>query len=391
MTEKPGIEPFTIHVEDAVLKDLKARLERTRWPGAPEGAGWESGTPLAYLKELLDYWAHAYDWRQAEARLNRFDHFHARVGGERIHFVYEKGSGTQALPLVLTHGWPGSFFEFMGVLEPLAHPERFGGEVEDAFDVVIPSLPGYGFSSIPKRALGPRPTAALWKELMTERLSYPKFGAQGGDWGAFVTSWLAADHGAHLLGIHLNRLGIDTGPEVASPPLTKEEKAWIAAVRASRTEVAAYSLQHTTRPQSLGYGLTDSPAGLAGWIVEKFHAWSDIGPDLESVYTKDQLLTNLMIYWVTGTINSANWFYRAVHLGKERRLPKGKRITVPTGFAHFPVDLHAQPPRAWWERAYNLVHWTEMKKGGHFAALEQPEALVRDIRAFFRPLRERSG
>ena len=387
MAGKSEIEPFTIHAEDAVLEDLKGRLKRTRWPSAPKGAGWESGTPVAYMKELVDYWLHAYDWRKWEAELNRFDHFRVAVSDERIHFIHEKGSGRKPLPLILSHGWPGSFFEFLEVIDPLAHPERCGGDIEDAFDVIVPSLPGYGFSSIPENPPGPRATAELWHELMTEKLGFASYAAQGGDWGAFITAWLAFNHAEELVGIHLNRIGPDSGPEVSDPSMSEEEKAWIEAVRKRRREVAAYSQQHTTRPQSLAYGLNDSPAGLAAWIVEKFYAWSDIGGDIESVYTKDQLLTNVMIYWVTGTINSANWFYRAVQLAGNRRLPEGKRIEVPTGFAYFPVDLHPQPPRSWWERAYNLTRWTEMGKGGHFAALERPQALVEEIRAFFRPLR----
>ncbi|MCE2509833.1 MAG: epoxide hydrolase [Alphaproteobacteria bacterium] len=384
---KPEIEPFAIHVEDAVLEDLKERLRRTRFPNPMKDTGWEVGTPVAYMKELVDYWLNEYDWRKWEAELNRFDHFRTNVGSERIHFIHEKGSGPNPMPLILSHGWPGSVFEFSQMIEPLAHPERFGGKVEDAFDVVVPSLPGYGFSSMPQKPTGPRATAALWNELMTENLGYKKYAAQGGDWGAFITGWLGFNHGENVLGIHLNRIGPDTGPDVSDPPLSDEEKNWIEGVRKTRIDVAAYSHQHTTRPQSLAYGLNDSPAGLAAWIVEKYYAWSDIGGDLESVYTKDQLLTAVTIYWVTGTIHSSIWFYRAVQLAGDRRLPAGRRVEVPTGFAFFPVDLQPQPPRSWWERAYNLTRWTDMKKGGHFAALEQPEALTRDIRAFFRGLR----
>ncbi len=387
MRTGPKIEPFRIDIETSVLDDLKQRLRNTRWPSAPKDAGWESGTPIAYMKELVAYWLDEYDWRKWEAELNRFDHFHSNVGDERIHFILEKGSGPNPMPLLITHGWPGSIFEFMEIIEPLAHPERFGGKVEDAFDVIVPSLPGYGFSAIPEQPIGPQATAELWHSLMTENLGYTKYAAQGGDWGGFVTSWIGAKYGASLFGIHLNRIGADTGAKVTPPP-TEEEKAWIANTRKTRMDVTAYSQLHTTRPQSLGYGLNDSPVGLAAWIVEKFYAWSDINGDLQSVYTKDQLLTNIMIYWVTGTINSANWFYRAVLLAGDRYFPEGTRVHVPTGFAFFPVDLQPQPPRSWWERAYNLQRWTEMKKGGHFAALEQPQALIEDIRAFFHDLRD---
>ncbi|MGB1547084.1 MAG: alpha/beta fold hydrolase, partial [Alphaproteobacteria bacterium] len=297
-------------------------------------------------------------------------------------------SGPKPMPLILSHGWPGSVFEFAEIIEPLAHPERFGGKVEDAFDVVVPSLPGYGFSSFPEKPTGPRATAALWNELMTEKLGYTKYAAQGGDWGAFITGWLGFNHAENVIGIHLNRMGPDTGPDPSGAPLNEEEKNWIASVRKIRVDVAAYSHQHTTRPQSLAYGLNDSPVGLAAWMIEKYHAWSDVKGDLESVYTKDQLLTAVTIYWVTETINSSIWFYRAVQLAGDRRFPEGKRVEVPTGFAFFPVDLQPQPPRSWWDRAYNVVHWTEMPKGGHFAALEQPEGLTQDIRAFFRPLRD---
>lgn len=387
MTAEPNIQPFSIHIEEAVLEDLKARLRQTRWPSAPKDAGWESGTPVAYMKELVAYWLDGYDWRKTEAAINRFDHFHTNVNDQRIHFIHEKGSGPNPMPLLITHGWPGSFFEFMDVIEPLAHPERFGGNVKDAFDVIVPSLPGYGFSAIPEHPVGPRATAGLWQQLMTENLGYKKYAAQGGDWGAFVTSWIGAEYGPSLYGIHLNRIGPDTGAKVTAPPPTEEEKAWIKSVRKTRLDVAAYSQLHSTRPQSLAYGLNDSPAGLAAWIVEKFYAWSDIKGDLESVYTKDTLLGNIMLYWVTGTINSANWFYRAVQLSEDRFFPQGTRVDVPTGFAFFPVDLQPQPPRSWWERVYNLQRWTQMKKGGHFAAFEQPQALVEDIRAFFGELR----
>ena len=381
MTDSTRLEPFAIDVPDAVLEDLRERLRRTRFPGEPAGAGWAYGASLDFVKRLIRHWLEEYDWRAVEARLNRFPQHLASVGGLRVHVLHERGSGDRPLPLVLTHGWPGSFVEFEAVIEPLAHPERFGGRVEDAFDVVVPSLPGYGWSSAPPAPIDVREIAALWDELMTSVLGYPRYGAQGGDWGSMVSSWLGVDFPDHVAAVHLNMAGLR--PARGGAPLTEEETAWLERMRAWREREAAYQQVQGTRPQSLAYGLTDSPAGLAGWIVEKFHAWTD--PDAaEPGFTMDQLVTNLMVYWVTGCANTASWLYTAIPRRAALGLGPGEFLRVPTGFLACPNDIGAGVPDAWLARTCNLVWRTDLPLGGHFIACERPDDFVQDVRGFFR-------
>ena len=381
------VEPFRIAVPDAVLTDLRERLARTRFPDEMPGSGWTYGTSLAYVRELVAYWRDRYDWRAAEARLNSWPQFRATVGGLGIHFIHARGVGPRPLPVVITHGWPGSVAEFQDIIGPLSDPGRHGGDPADAFDVVAPSMPGYGFSDHPAEpGMQPERIAALWAELM-DGLGYRRFGAQGGDWGAMVTTYLGAKHSDRVAGIHLNMV-IAFPEDRKNPPMdgvTQEELADLMRMPQFLREETGYQRIQGTKPQTLAYALNDSPAGLAAWIVEKFRAWSDCDGDVERCFTKDQLLTNIMLYWVPETANSScRLYYEAQHA--DMFPPAGFRVEVPTGCAIFPGEMF-KPPRVWAERMFNVQRWTRFPAGGHFAAMEEPAALVEDVRAFFRPLR----
>ncbi len=303
------VRPFAVDVPDATINKILDRVRFYEWPEEPEGGGWAYGTSLGYMKALAAYWVDGFDWRAEEAKLNQLSHFLAEVGDLTLHFVWERGSGPDPMPLILSHGWPSSFFEFAHVVEPLAHPERFGGSTEDAFDVVVPSLPGYAFSSKPKKPLGPRTIAGHFDALMTKVLGYDRYVAQGGDWGSAVSAWLGFEHAAACRGVHLNMVGTRGADTVLE---TEEEKRWDAERRRRFKQEGAYFLVQSTKPQSLSYAMTDSPVGVAAWIVEKFAAWSDLPetsasePDLEFRHNKDQLLTNIMIYLVTRSFGTAS-------------------------------------------------------------------------------------
>src|SRR2546426_7154467 len=381
------LEPFRIAVPDAVLADLRERLARTRFPDEIPDSGWTYGTNLAYLRELVAYWRERFDWRAAEARLNALPQFRARVGGLGIHFIHVRGTGPAPLPLVVTHGWPGSVAEFVDVVGPLTDPARHGGDPADAFDVVAPSMPGYGFSDHPTEpGMDPERIAALWAELMAG-LGYQRFGAQGGDWGAMVTTYLGARHAARVLGIHLNMvIALPEDPQNPSlEGLTQEEIVDLMAVQQFLKEETGYQRIQGTKPQTLAYALNDSPTGLAAWIVEKFRTWSDCDGDVERRFSRAELLTNVMLYWVTGAIGSSFWPYYARYHAPWP-IADGQRIEVPTAYADFPKEI-IRPPRSWAERVYNIKRWTVMPSGGHFAALEEPGLLAEDVRAFFRDLR----
>ena len=370
------MEPFTIAIPQADIDELRERLAHTRFPGEIDGSEWDYGTNLDYLKELVTYWRDQFDWRPVEAHLNRLPQF--RHDG--IHFVHMRGNGPSPTPLVLTHGWPSTFYELDKIIEPLADPALFGGDAADAFDVVVPSLPGYGFSDITTdRGWTPQRIADRWAGLM-ESLGYERFFAHGGDWGAPVTALLGHRHPTRVRGIHMTMLGL-VAPRPASQPRPSarpdERSTW-------RQEETGYQAIQGTKPQTLSYGLTDSPSGLAAWIVEKWRAWSDCDGDVERRFSKDELLTTIAIYWFTGTINSSTrLYYEAWH--DPARLAEGERVTVPAGFSMFPDPGPAARERA--ERTYDLRRWTAMPRGGHFAAMEEPELLVEEIREFFRPLR----
>jgi pimeloyl-ACP methyl ester carboxylesterase len=380
------IEPFRIAVDDAVLVDLDERLARTRFPDEIPGSGWGYGTELASLRRLVDYWRNDFDWRREEARLNRFPQYRARVGGLSIHFIHQRGKGPRPFPLVLTHGWPDSINGFARIIGPLTDPASHGGDPADAFDVICPSMPGYGFSEHPREpGMDSERIAALWAELMVG-LGYERFGAQGGDWGAMVSTYLGYRHARHVAGIHLNMV-VAVPPDPSDPiaGLTQDEVVRLMRARDFLRDETGYYRIQGTKPQTLAYALNDSPAGLAAWIVEKFRAWSDCGGDVETRFSKDDLLTNIMLYWVPETANSSSRLYcETMRAGKFP--PTDFRVEAPTGCAIFPQEI-IRPPRAWVERLYNVTRWTEMPRGGHFAAMEEPALLVDDIRTFFRTVR----
>jgi pimeloyl-ACP methyl ester carboxylesterase len=382
-----SIQPFTIQVPQATLDDVHERLARTRWTDEIPGAGWDYGTNLGYLKELVDYWQRTFDWRKQEAKLNQFAQFRADIDGLGIHFIHERGKGPNPLPILLTHGWPDSFYRMHKIIPLLADPTRYGGDPADSFDVIVPSIPGFGFSDRPT-ALGMTSarTAEWFARLMTDVLGYQRFAAAGGDIGSRVTRLLALAHPDRLVGIHLTDVGYPGDPAFTSDlsDLSEADQRFFGALQQWWMQEGAYNMLQSTRPQTLAYGLNDSPVGLASWIVEKFRAWSDCDGDVERRFTKDELLTNIMIYWATETINSSIRTY----YNDSRATPaltSGQRIEVPTGVALFPKEL--LPPRALAERFLRVELWTEMPQGGHFAALEEPELLAEDLRVFFRPLR----
>jgi microsomal epoxide hydrolase len=383
-------EPFAVAVPEAVLEDLRARLARTRWPGQPDAAPWAYGADLGWMRAVAAHWAKRFDWRAWEARLNAAANFRATIDGRRVHFLLERGSGERPLPLLLTHGWPGSVVEFLDVVAPLAHPERFGGDVRDAFTVIVPSLPGFGFSDPPAAPIGPRAIAATWARLMRDVLGCDAYVAQGGDWGAMVTSWLAVDHPRGLRAIHLNGSGLAGGADRGrdgEEPLSPEEEAWAAADLARRAGKMHYQHIQATQSQTLAYGLTDSPVGLAAWILEKFRAWSPRGADGLPPFALDHLLANVMLYWLAG-INSANWMYVSLVDGSARAAPPGLKVQVPAGFTLCPDDNTIPPPDRWLARRFaNVVHRQDAARGGHFLALEQGDLFVATLRRFFRAFR----
>lgn len=386
--EQPeSIEPFTIDTLDSVLDDLHERLVRTRFPDQFEGAGWTHGTDLTYLKELCAYWRSKFDWRAQERALNRFRHFQTVIDGLKVHFIHQRSNENNAIPLIIIHGWPSSFVEFTKIIGPLTDPAAYAGRSQDAFHVICPSIPGYGFSDAPRRSgFGCKEAAQIFAKLMA-RLGYTRYGAQGGDWGAVISAWLAAADKAHVSALHLSatlgdapeKTAADTAEGLSSPEKQDLERMQ----KTQDTETGYVSIQ-STKPQSLGYALNDSPAGLAAWIIEKFHRWSDCAGNVESRFTKDELLTNIMIYWITQTITSSMRIYYEARVSGWKLLPKEK-IETPTGFALFPAE--PQLPRKWVEASFNVARWTAMPKGGHFPALEEPDLLVKDIRALFRDLR----
>ena len=380
-------EPFVIQVPDSVLTDLHRRIEATRWPDELEQAGWEYGANLASMRSIAEYWRHRYDWRREEATLNRWPHYLISLDGLRIHFIHVRGKGPVPLPLVITHGWPGSFVEMLKLIPLLTDPEAHGGRKEDAFDVVVPSLPGYGFSDRPReRGMDPGRIAALWVRLMDD-LGYTSFGAQGGDWGSAISMALGLHHAQRLIGVHLNYIAgrFLLGGTLNEPPQDPSANAYFGKLRAWWDIEGGYSHEQGTKPQTLSYGLNDSPVGLAAWIIEKFRAWSDCDGDVESIFTRDELLTNVMIYWVTQTIHSSARLYFESRL-QPLSLSPSHRVEPPVAVAVFPKEI-AMPPRSLAERGLNVVRWTEMPRGGHFAAMEQPERLAQDVREFFRALR----
>ena len=379
------IKPFILDIPDDTIARIKSRVAEYPWHEMPDDGGWDYGVNLDYLKEFCAYWVEDYDWRKHQQTINRFAHFKTPVDGIDLHYIHEKGSGDNPTPLIISHGWPGTIVEFLDFIDLLAHPERHGGDINDAFDVVAPSLPGFGFFGRPPRPYGPRQMARVFNALMTQTLGYDSYVAQGGDWGGAISSWLGYEHAPACKAIHINILTM----RHKDGPQGPEEQMWADKFEHDQIMENGYRTQQATKPQTLSYAMMDSPVGIAAWILEKMNSWSDTtGNDVESVYTKDQLLTNIMVYIVTRTFNTASWIYYGRREEGERLLsPEGKRVEVPTGCALFPAELLAWPPRSYAERLYNVTQWTEMPRGGHFAAMEQPDLLIQDIRKFVRALK----
>ncbi len=379
-------EPFRLHVPDSDIADLKARLARTRLPDQTPGEPWAHGTDRAYLADLVAYWRDRFDWRAEEAALNAFPQFKVRFDDIDLHYIAAPGVGPDPMPLLLLHGWPGSVFEFLDIIPRLTDPARFGGDAADACTVIAPSLPGYGLSFRPnQKRFGVAQIADCMARLMTDVLGYDRFGAQGGDWGGFTCSALAIRHKAKLIGVHQNMLALNpSDPPPANP--SPEERRYAEEIAHWAKEETGYIGIQGTRPQTLAYGLTDSPAGLAAWIAEKFHVWTDHDGDFETAVDRDRMLANISLYWFTGAIGSSFWpYYDRLH--GPWPIPAGQTVDAPFGYAAFPKEIR-RPPRSIAEKTYtDIRQWTVMPKGGHFAALEQPEALARDVHAFFRPLR----
>jgi pimeloyl-ACP methyl ester carboxylesterase len=381
----PRPEPFTLHTAPDALADLRARLRATRWPDAPEDAGWSLGTDVAYLRDLVAYWADGFDWPAQETALNRLPHVRVEVGGLRIHAVHARAVAPTGpvLPLVLSHGWPDSFWRYTQVVPLLTDPGAHGADPADAFDVVVPDMPGYGYSDRPRGpALDTVAVAGLWARLMTV-LGYERFGAAGGDIGSGVSRFLALDHPDRVVAVHRTDGGL---PVFTGDPATlaPEERDFLAGAAAWGGSEGAYAAMHRTKPQTAAVGLTDSPAGLAAWILEKLRAWSVCDGHVERSFTKDEILVNITLYWLTGTIGPSMRMYRA-----NSAIPPeqhARRVEVPSGFSLFPGDL-VRPPRAWLDRTANVVRVTEPPRGGHFAPIEEPELYAQELRDFFRPYR----
>jgi epoxide hydrolase len=377
-----GITPFRIEIPEADLNDLRRRLRQTRWPEAEAVGDWSQGIPLAYTRALCEYWLDGYDWRACEASLNKFPQFRAEIDGLDIHFLHVRSSEEGAQPLVLTHGWPGSIVEFRKVIGPLTDPAAYGGDPADAFHVVCPSLPGFGFSGKPaKSGWGVERIADAWDQLMT-RLGYASYGAQGGDWGAGVTQALGIRHAEHLAGIHINMVTARPDPDTMDD-LTEAEQAALGALKYYRDWDSGYSKQQSTRPQTVGYGLVDSPAGLCAWIVEKFWSWTDCDGDPMTVLSRDEILDNVMLYWLPAAgASSARLYWESFTKSL------AGQVQVPVGCSVFPKEIF-RASRRWAEKAFpDLRYWNELDRGGHFAAFEQPALFVDEVRAAFRAFRQ---
>ena len=378
------IANFQVRVSDAELEDLQRRLENIRWPPDSPGEPWSYGTDRAYLQELLEHWRDRYNWRAHESQLNSFNQYTTTIDGQLIHFVQERGRGPEPLPLVMSHGWPGTFWEMLPSVRQLANPALYGGEAQDAFSVVVPSIPGFGFSGEPLEGTNVSRTADLWVKLM-DRLGYERFGAYGSDWGAGITRVLGARYPDRLVGVHTP----GSPPRAQRDPQTDEERAFLEAAALWSVEETGYQRIQGTKPQTLAFGLTDSPAGVAAWITEKLRSWSDCDGDVENRFSKDQILTLVSIYWHSRSIGTSVRYYHANGLGSSRPRPAPEPVRVPQGFASFPgITGRLKMPRSYVDEwPENVTHWTDYDTGGHFPAIEEPDLLVDDLREFFRPLR----
>lgn len=381
-----NVQPFKINVTEKVLEDLQTRLQNTRWIHPIENAGWDYGTNIDYLKQLVGYWQHKYNWRHQEKALNQFNHFKAEIDDYRLHFIHQRGNGPNAVPLLLLHGWPDSFYRFHKILPMLTDPPSSGTEAKNSFDVIVPSLPGIGFTDCPVDRTQDQTikhdAELLWK-LMTEVLGYERFIVAGGDGGSPLAQLIAIHHPESVMGIYLTDLGWHTA-SVDPNTLSKKEQHYLAEGQKSFMKQGAYAMLQTTKPQTLAYNLTDSPVGLASWILDRFYFWCNSDGDIEKSFSKDELLTNIMIYWVTGTIASSIRNYRLEM--KSPSLTTKDYVNVPVGLGLFPKDIGGIPPREFAERTLNVQHWKEMSSGGHFTAWEEPELMAADLQDFFQEL-----
>ena len=374
------INAFEINFSDIEIQNVKTKVASFPWHEMPKDGGWSFGTNIDYMKNLADYWTEEYDWKSQEARLNQFPNYKTKVDDLDIHFIIKKSSSPKAIPLILIHGWPGSIVEFLEIIDPLCEPEKYGNDNEVCFDIIAPSIPGFAFSGKPENPIGPRRIASIFNKLMTEKLGYKKYVAQGGDWGSAISTWLGFDHSKNCKGIHINMLPA----RHIDGPQTEEEKSWDRQFSKDYVSQSGYFAIQSTKPQTLSYAMMDSPVGVAAWIIEKFYHWSDLEDrSLELTYQKDDLLTNIMIYILTKSFNTSSWIYYGRAKEGGRILSQdGRRVEVPTGCAVYPKEFLTWPPKSYVERLFNIVHWTEMNKGGHFAALEQPSSLINDIQDF---------
>ncbi|MGI9345883.1 MAG: epoxide hydrolase family protein [Gammaproteobacteria bacterium] len=378
--------PFRIDIPQNQLDDLHQRLDSTRWPRQTQTAQdqWQAGVPVDYLRTIIKYWRHEFDWRAQEAQLNELPQYRCRVGDVDVHFVHQPSTHPAAIPLVMTHGWPGSFVEFQKLVGPLTQPERYGGDAADAFHLICPSIPGYTFSSAPESSGWNTQKIARTQLELIKILGYNSYGVQGGDWGSMISSSMARQDPDNCLGLHLNMV-VAMPPETANPMegVTELEQKGLQAMQHWQTEGGGYFRIQATRPETLGFGLTDSPVGLAAWILEKFRDWSDCDGDISNTLDLDQVLTNISLYWFTGSITSAaRLYYEEEHSERDFSF-----ISVPTGAALYPAEIFS-PPKIWAEKMYNIQHWNRYQRGGHFAAMEVPDLLLEDVRTFFRPLRK---
>ena len=376
------INAFEINFSDVEIQNVKTKVASFPWHEMPKDGGWSFGTNIDYMKNLADYWTKEYDWKSQEARLNQFPNYKTKVDDLDIHFIIKKSSSPKAIPLILIHGWPGSIVEFLEIIDPLCEPEKYGNNNEVCFDIIAPSIPGFAFSGKPENPIGPRKIASIFNKLMTEKLGYKKYVAQGGDWGSAISTWLGFDHSKNCKGIHINMLPA----RHIDGPQTEEEKSWDRQFSKDYVSQSGYFAIQSTKPQTLSYAMMDSPVGVAAWIIEKFYHWSDLEDrSLELTYQKDDLLTNIMIYILTKSFNTSSWIYYGRAKEGGRILSQdGRRVEVPTGCAVYPKEFLTWPPKSYVERLFNLVHWTEMNRGGHFAALEQPSSLIKDIQDFYK-------
>ena len=378
------ISKFKVSVSRGTLNQIYSKIKGYPWDNVQKLDGWEHGTNYKYLRSLSKYWTSKFDWKKQEKKINSFSNFKTKVDEVEIHFIRERGSGKNATPLLLLHGWPGSIVEFLDIIKKLAHPERYGGKVEESFDVITPSLPGFGFSNKLQKPLGPRKIARVLNKLMVKNLKYKNYIAQGGDWGSTICNWLGYDHSKSCKGIHVNCMMM-RHPEGTK---NKKEKEWEKRFKKDQVMQEGYRTIQATKPQSLGYSMIDSPVGVAAWILEKFYSWSDLKNDkIHETYSKDTLLANIMIYLTTNTFSTASWIYFGRREEGGRFFPNDfKKIKVPTGIAKFPKEMLEWPPKTYLDRIFNIQQLSEFKKGGHFAALEQPDLLVNDLRKFLKCL-----